>query len=247
MRRAGTSPPRYPEIPRENFQPAVFLSAPPSSNSGRDDCAPNCTVQLPSRWPSARTAPFYRSGCGCNAGGPTSNRARGWPLQPASRRAAPGRGRSDRKRTREKRAASRSTFGPGPAKVLSVCSYRSRQVIEYTVSGADIPRRHLWSPDFLLHEHAIAVEIKSIARRNRVLVSLQNEFLASQGADQHEQSGLREMEVRQKRIDDAKAVPGINKRGRLASSWVYTGWLRTICFSAAVVGLDCVGLDCVGL
>ncbi len=90
--------------------------------------------------------------------------------------------------------------------------------------GADIPCPELSLADFLLHEHslhehAIAVGIKSIARRHRVLVSLQNELLPSQGAHQHEQSGLRQMEVRQKRIDDAKAVSGIDKDLCLSSSW----------------------------
>src|ERR1700692_1000671 len=76
-----------------------------------------------------------------------------------------------------------------------------------------------WSPaTFLLHEHAVSVRIESISRVDRMSISAHNQFLPSQCAHQHQQAGLRQVEIRQQRIHHAKPVAGINEYVCLAAS-----------------------------
>jgi len=56
----------------------------------------------------------------------------------------------------------------------------------------------------LLDEHAIAVGIKTVAARHRVLVSSEHFLRSSEGAHQHQQRRLRQMKIRKQSLDDLK-------------------------------------------
>src|ERR1700677_3024749 len=139
MRPAGTCLPRYLQILRENFRRAADRQAPPSNNSGCDDCALNCTAQPPNKWPSLRTVASCRSGYGCSAGGPTLNRARDWLLRQAWSPAGKAPPPSPRRRTRGGNEVPELARPPRRAVVCSVQSYRYlRQSIEYTVPAGAV-------------------------------------------------------------------------------------------------------------
>src|SRR5437763_6965549 len=66
------------------------------------------------------------------------------------------------------------------------------------------------------HEHAVPVRIEAVALCNRVVISAEDVFCSAQGADQHQQSGLRQVEVRQESIDDQELVSGIDEQVGIA-------------------------------
>src|SRR5271170_5034613 len=59
-------------------------------------------------------------------------------------------------------------------------------------------------PTKLLDEHAISIRIKSVAPRNCRLVGRQDIFASTESAYQHQQCGLRQMEIGQHRFDGFK-------------------------------------------
>src|SRR5271155_1981193 len=63
----------------------------------------------------------------------------------------------------------------------------------------------------LFHEHAVSVGIKPIALRNSVFVGAQNFFLPGEGADQHHQGRLRQMEIGEHRRNHFEFESRINE------------------------------------
>ena len=63
----------------------------------------------------------------------------------------------------------------------------------------------------LPNPHAIAVTVKAVSGFDCVTVGLQDEFAACEGADQNEQRGLRQMEIREELVDYAKRVAWLDE------------------------------------
>src|SRR5438093_583954 len=64
------------------------------------------------------------------------------------------------------------------------------------------------------NQHAVAKAIKAVALPDRLRVGGENSLPAREGADQHQQRALREMEVRDHRIDNPEPVPGKDQEAR---------------------------------
>ncbi len=158
-------PSRYPQIRHENFRPVVFPPAPPSSNSGRDDCALNFPAQLPSRRPSVRRGPSCRSGYACNAGGSRSNKARGWLLQLAFfasndlTSSVVSKAEGDNVRS-ARTSLSIETLVTVASSLIVVCGCM-RQTIEYTVPRWSGVARTLSSAAFDL---AVSIQSKAVEK-----------------------------------------------------------------------------------
>jgi hypothetical protein len=60
--------------------------------------------------------------------------------------------------------------------------------------------------DLLLDEHAIAVRIESVARGHCMMISVEHSLLAGEGANQHQQRGLWQMEISEQAIDHGKVI-----------------------------------------
>ena len=63
----------------------------------------------------------------------------------------------------------------------------------------------------LLDEHAVAIGIEAVALGDGVAISVEHVFFSAQGAHQHEQRGLWQVEVGEQRAYDLKFVGGIDK------------------------------------
>ena len=68
--------------------------------------------------------------------------------------------------------------------------------------------------------HAIAVAVKTVAGFDGVLVGAQDEFAAGEGADEDEQRRLRQMEIGDELIDDAKRVTGFHENAGFGGAWI---------------------------
>ena len=73
-------------------------------------------------------------------------------------------------------------------------------------------------PGNLLNPHAIPITVKAVARFDGVPVRLENEFAPCERADQNEQRGLRQMEIREELIDHAKRVARLDENGGFGGS-----------------------------
>ena len=70
----------------------------------------------------------------------------------------------------------------------------------------------------LLDEHAVSIGVEPVAFSDRVLVGAQDVFFAGERAYQHQQSGLRKVEICEQGIDHFEFEPRINKNvGRSCS------------------------------
>src|SRR5690606_24622188 len=65
------------------------------------------------------------------------------------------------------------------------------------------------------YEHGVAVTEEAVALAHGVAVSGEHAFPSRERADQHEQRGFREMEVREHRIHRAELEPGADEEIRL--------------------------------
>src|SRR5207249_1177716 len=64
------------------------------------------------------------------------------------------------------------------------------------------------------YQHAVAKAVKAVALPDRLRVGGENSLPAREGADQHQQRALREMEVRDHRIDNLEPVAGKDQEAR---------------------------------
>src|ERR1700719_102625 len=69
-------------------------------------------------------------------------------------------------------------------------------------------------PGYLRNPHAIAVTVKAVPGIDGVAIRSENEFAPRERADENEQRGLRQMEIRQQLIDHAKRVPRLDANSR---------------------------------
>ncbi len=70
----------------------------------------------------------------------------------------------------------------------------------------------------LLHEHAIAIRIESVALGDGMTIGVEHPLLAGEGAHQHEQRGLRQMEIGEQRAHHPEFKARIDKNVSLAAS-----------------------------
>ena len=85
-------------------------------------------------------------------------------------------------------------------------------------------------PGYLRNPHAIAITVKAVPGIDGVAIRSENEFAPRERADENEQRGLRQMEIRQQLIDHAKRVPRLDENSRFR---------RSLLASRSVPGLRC--------
>src|SRR5947209_20278712 len=83
-----------------------------------------------------------------------------------------------------------------------------------TCRKASTPTGSTWR---LLDKHTVTVRVKTISLRNCMLVSRAGEFASGECADQHQQTRLGQVEVRQHRTRPAKLKPRMDEQIRLAA------------------------------
>src|SRR5690606_27163871 len=81
-------------------------------------------------------------------------------------------------------------------------------------AASSVPQTHLQD------KHAVAVAVEPVSLADRFFVGPQQEFPATESRDQHEQSGLREMKVRQKPVHHGKLVRRMNEDIRAAFTFL---------------------------
>jgi hypothetical protein len=85
--------------------------------------------------------------------------------------------------------------------------------------GADVlGEAFLVTAYLLFDEHAISIGIEPVASLYRMAVCVHYQFFSAERAHQHQQRRLRQMEVCQQRVHDAKAIAGIDEYVCLALS-----------------------------
>src|ERR1035438_2296564 len=98
------------------------------------------------------------------------------------------------------------------------------------------------------NQHAIAVGVKAVFRLHGVTVGRHHQIFAAKGADQKQQTGAREVEVRQHRAGLQKGHAGIEKDGSFALELAGAGggfqraYARRAHRHHAPRGIDCRGV-----
>src|SRR5262249_938719 len=78
----------------------------------------------------------------------------------------------------------------------------------------------LEAPFFSFNPHAIPVRKKPVSLRDRMLVGAENVLPPGECRNQHQQSGLRQMEIRQQSPNHAELKSRIDKDARLARAGI---------------------------